>query len=52
MTGKIFENSSNIYQDQAKILFDYYKAAGVYTEVDGRQSIEKVTQDLIETLKA
>lgn len=26
-TGKIFENSSNIYQDQAKILFDYYKAA-------------------------
>lgn len=27
MTGKIFENSYNIYQDQAKILFDYYKAA-------------------------
>jgi len=27
MTGKIFEGSSNIYQDQAKILFDYYKAA-------------------------
>lgn len=27
MTGKIFESSSNIYQDQAKILFDYYKAA-------------------------
>lgn len=27
MTGKIFERSSNIYQDQAKILFDYYKTA-------------------------
>ena len=27
MTGKIFDSSSNIYQDQAKILFDYYKAA-------------------------
>ncbi len=27
MTGKIFKGSSNIYQDQAKILFDYYKAA-------------------------
>lgn len=27
MTGKIFEGSSNIYQDQAKILFDYYKTA-------------------------
>ena len=26
-TGKIFKDSSNIYQDQAKILFDYYKAA-------------------------
>lgn len=27
MTGKIFEGSSNIYQDQAKILFNYYKNA-------------------------
>ena len=27
MTGKIFNESSNIYQDQAKILFDYYKTA-------------------------
>jgi len=27
MTGKIFFESSNIYQDQAKILFDYYSRA-------------------------
>lgn len=27
MTGKVFGSSANIYQDQAKILFDYYKAA-------------------------
>ena len=27
MEGKIFTESSNIYQDQAKILFNYYKAA-------------------------
>ena len=27
MTGKIFAKSSNIYQDQAKILFDYYRQA-------------------------
>ena len=27
MTGKIFAESENIYQDQAKILFGYYKAA-------------------------
>lgn len=27
MTGKIFKESSNIYEDEAKILFDYYKKA-------------------------
>lgn len=27
MKGKIFKDSANIYQDQAKILFEYYKAA-------------------------
>ena len=27
MTGKIFPESSNIYQDQAKILFNYYRQA-------------------------
>lgn len=27
MYGKIFQESGNIYQDQAKILFDYYKKA-------------------------
>ena len=27
MTGKVLQESSNIYQDQARILFDYYRAA-------------------------
>ena len=27
MEGKIFSESANIYQDQAKVLFEYYKAA-------------------------
>ncbi len=27
MTGKIFKESSDIYEDQAKVLFDYYKKA-------------------------
>lgn len=27
MTGKVFSGSSNIYQDQATVLFDYYKNA-------------------------
>ena len=27
MAGKIFQDSNNIYQDQARILFDYYRQA-------------------------
>jgi hypothetical protein len=27
MKGKIFENSLNVYQDQARVLFDYYRRA-------------------------
>lgn len=27
MTGKVFKESSNIYEDEAKVLFDYYKKA-------------------------
>ena len=27
MTGKVFPESNNIYQDQAKILFNYYRNA-------------------------
>ena len=34
MTGKIFPESSNIYQDQAKVLFNYY-----------RQAAEKIVQE-------
>lgn len=34
MKGKIFSSSDNIYQDQAKILFDYY-----------RQSAEKIVKE-------
>lgn len=26
-TGKIFSDSSNIYQDQARLLFNYYEQA-------------------------
>jgi hypothetical protein len=43
MQGKIFANSLNLYQDQAKILFDYYKKAAekiVKEEMDLEKSIE------------
>lgn len=44
-TGKIFKNSSNIYQDQAKILFDYYKAAAE-TIVSAEMNEEQNKADL------
>lgn len=46
MTGKIFERSSNIYQDQAKILFDYYKAAAE-TIVSAEMEEERNKADLV-----
>ena len=27
MTGKVFKDSSNIYEDEARVLFAYYKKA-------------------------
>jgi hypothetical protein len=43
MQGKIFEESTNLYQDQAKVLFNYYKKAAekiVKEETDLEKSIE------------
>lgn len=39
------------YEESTKPLIDYYTKAGVYLEIDGRQAIDKVTQDLIAALK-
>lgn len=41
MTGKIFKESANIYDDEARILFDYYKKAaekivGEEIEIEGK----------------
>ena len=38
------------YETSTRPLIDYYKKAGIYTEIDGRQPIEKVTEDLINVL--
>ena len=38
MKGKIFPESSNIYQDQAKILFNYYQQAA---EKPGRDHLDR-----------
>ena len=38
------------YETSTRPLIDYYKNAGIYKEIDGRQPIEKVTEDLINVL--
>ena len=38
------------YETSTRPLIDYYKNAGVYTEIDGRQPIDKVTEELINVL--
>lgn len=46
MTGKIFKESSNIYEDEARVLFDYYKKAAekiVEEEIDLENKIEDAT---------
>lgn len=44
-TGKIFSDSSNIYQDQARLLFNYYEQAAERI-VRQEESIEKQIKDL------
>ncbi|MBD3880088.1 MAG: adenylate kinase [Quinella sp. 1Q5] len=39
------------YEESTRPLIDYYKRAGVYVEIDGRQSIDKVTEDLEDVLR-
>jgi len=41
-----------VYEEATRPLIEYYQKAGLYAEVDGRQSIEKVTEDLVKALNA
>lgn len=49
-TVETMTNRLNVYVESTRPLIEYYKRAGVYTEVDGRQPIEKVTEALINVL--
>lgn len=44
-------NRIAVYERQTKPLIEYYQKAGIYSEVDGRQPIDKVTKDLVKVLK-
>ena len=46
------KNRLAVYEASTRPLIDYYSKAGLYTEIDGRQSIEKVTDDLVNVLSA
>lgn len=50
MTGKIYSDSANIYQDQARILFDYYKQAAekiVSEEEKFEREIAKLAEEKV-----
>ena len=49
-TVETMTNRLNVYVQSTRPLIEYYKAAGVYTKIDGRQPIEKVTEDLVNVL--
>ncbi len=51
-TKETMENRLSVYEASTRPLIEYYQKAGIYKEVDGRQAIEKVTQDCISALKA
>ena len=44
------KNRLEVYEASTRPLVEYYKKAGVYTEIDGRQPIDKVTEDLAQVL--
>ena len=46
------KNRLSNYEASTKPLIDYYKKVGVYTEIDGRQPIDKVTEDLVSVLSS
>ncbi len=51
-TRETMENRLSVYEASTRPLIEYYQKAGIYKEVDGRQAIDKVTQDLLHALKA
>ncbi len=45
MEGKIFNESANIYQDQAKVLYEYYKSAAEKIVNEEKNLEEKIAND-------
>ena len=50
-TAETMKNRLSVYEASTRPLIEYYKKAGKYTEIDGRQAIAKVTADLEAALR-
>lgn len=48
---KTMKSRLSVYDGQTKPLIEYYKNAGLYKEVDGRQSMDKVYSDVVAVLR-
>ena len=46
------ERRLQVYFNQTMPLIEFYKKQGLLLEINGQQSVEKVTHDIIESLKA
>lgn len=46
------KNRLSVYENSTRPLIEYYKKAGKYTEIDGRQPIGKVTEELVKVLSS
>ena len=51
-TAETMKNRLSVYEESTRPLIEYYKKAGKYTEIDGRQPIDKVTADLVKVLSS
>ena len=45
-TAETMTNRLNVYVQSTRPLIEYYKATGIYAEVDGSQPIERVTEEV------
>ena len=50
--AETMKNRLSVYEKSTRPLIEYYKKAGKYTEIDGRQEIGKVTADLVKVLSS
>ena len=51
-TAETMKNRLSVYEKNTRPLIDYYKPAGIYAEIDGTQTIDKVTEALFNVLSS